>query len=207
MRRIVVGITGASGAPYAARVLDFLRDEGAGVEPHVVFTKFGRLVWGESDGDPWCEVRPTPVAPLTGRVIDAAGAPVADATVIACGEPTTTDSAGTFTLDVPAHRVCRVRAAVFEPVAATSELVMVEAPGPVELELRERGPAELSAELATTATVIESFQRMNEQLQAILPNELLDEEIARASVRLAAIREALAADDPDAVFDVWLSLQ
>lgn len=52
MRRIVVGITGASGAPYAARVLDFLRDhrEEAGIEAHLVFTKMGRVVWGEEVG-------------------------------------------------------------------------------------------------------------------------------------------------------------
>lgn len=52
MRRIVVGVTGASGAPYAARVLDFLRDEaaGLGIEPHLVFTKFGRLVWDDEVG-------------------------------------------------------------------------------------------------------------------------------------------------------------
>jgi 4-hydroxy-3-polyprenylbenzoate decarboxylase len=51
-RRIVIGVTGASGAPYARRVLDFLRDEGPGLglEPHVVFTKFGRLVWGDEVG-------------------------------------------------------------------------------------------------------------------------------------------------------------
>lgn len=51
-RRIVIGVTGASGAPYAARLLGFLRDEAAdlGLEPHVVFTKFGRLVWGDEVG-------------------------------------------------------------------------------------------------------------------------------------------------------------
>lgn len=51
-RRIVIGVTGASGAPYAARLLDFLRDEAAslGVEPHVVFTRFGRLVWSDEVG-------------------------------------------------------------------------------------------------------------------------------------------------------------
>lgn len=52
MRRIVIAVTGASGAPYARRVLDFLRDEGAalGIEPHVVFTKYGRLVWSDEVG-------------------------------------------------------------------------------------------------------------------------------------------------------------
>ena len=56
-RRIVVGVTGASGAVYAQRVLHFLRDVGAelGIETHVTFTKFGRLVYqdetGESVGD------------------------------------------------------------------------------------------------------------------------------------------------------------
>ncbi len=51
-RRIVVGVTGASGAPYARRLLDFLEThaEAAGLEPHVVFTKFGRLVWSDEVG-------------------------------------------------------------------------------------------------------------------------------------------------------------
>jgi 4-hydroxy-3-polyprenylbenzoate decarboxylase len=57
-RRIVVAVSGASGAPYARRVLDFLRDEGEalGLETHVVFTKFGRLVWADEVGtDPSVE--------------------------------------------------------------------------------------------------------------------------------------------------------
>jgi 4-hydroxy-3-polyprenylbenzoate decarboxylase len=51
-RRLVIAVTGASGAPYAARVLRFLADHAAAlaVEPHVVFTKFGRLVWGDEVG-------------------------------------------------------------------------------------------------------------------------------------------------------------
>ena len=49
-----------------------------------------------------------------------------------------------------------------------------------------------------------SFQ---EQLHAIAPNPILEEEIARARERLPAIREALTSDDPDVVLDVWLSLQ
>lgn len=62
-RRIVVAVTGASGAPYARRVLEFLRDEGAalGVEPHVVFTKFGRLVWDDETGLDPREAYPFPV--------------------------------------------------------------------------------------------------------------------------------------------------
>lgn len=51
-RRIVIAVTGASGAPYAARLLDFLaaEHEALGLEPHLVFTKFGRLVWGDEVG-------------------------------------------------------------------------------------------------------------------------------------------------------------
>lgn len=52
MRRVVIGISGASGAPYAARLLGFLAAEGraAGVEAHLVFTKMGRLVWEDEVG-------------------------------------------------------------------------------------------------------------------------------------------------------------
>jgi 4-hydroxy-3-polyprenylbenzoate decarboxylase len=51
-RRIVIAVTGASGAPYAARALAFLRDHAGelDLEPHLVFTKFGRLVWGDEVG-------------------------------------------------------------------------------------------------------------------------------------------------------------
>jgi 4-hydroxy-3-polyprenylbenzoate decarboxylase len=52
MRKIVIGVSGASGSPYAARVLSFLRDHAAeaGVEPHVVFTRTGRLCWQDEVG-------------------------------------------------------------------------------------------------------------------------------------------------------------
>ncbi len=50
--RIVLGISGASGAPYARRALEFLSGPGrrAGVETDVVFTKTGRLVWQHEIG-------------------------------------------------------------------------------------------------------------------------------------------------------------
>ena len=52
MKRLVVGISGASGAPYAARLLDFLAGPGreAGIETHVVFTATGRLCWADEVG-------------------------------------------------------------------------------------------------------------------------------------------------------------
>jgi 4-hydroxy-3-polyprenylbenzoate decarboxylase len=51
-RKIVVGVSGASGAPYAQRLLDFMAGPGreAGIETHVVFTKFGRLNWQDEVG-------------------------------------------------------------------------------------------------------------------------------------------------------------
>ena len=50
--KLVVGITGASGAPYAERLVSWLATEGrvAGVETHLVFTKTGRLVWQHEVG-------------------------------------------------------------------------------------------------------------------------------------------------------------
>ena len=50
--KLVVGVSGASGAPYAARLLDFLAGPGreAGIETHVVFTRFGRLCWQDEVG-------------------------------------------------------------------------------------------------------------------------------------------------------------
>ena len=52
VRRIVVGVTGASGAIYAQRVLHTLRDAvpSLGIEAHVVFTKTARLVYEEELG-------------------------------------------------------------------------------------------------------------------------------------------------------------
>lgn len=50
--KLVVGVTGASGAPYAARALQFLR-ETPGLHVDLVFTKTARLVWAqEVGGDP-----------------------------------------------------------------------------------------------------------------------------------------------------------
>lgn len=51
-RKIVVGVSGASGAPYAQRLLDFLAGPGRdqGIETHLVFTKFGRLCWQDEVG-------------------------------------------------------------------------------------------------------------------------------------------------------------
>lgn len=51
-RGIVVGVGGASGSPYAERVLRFLADhhEALGLDVHVVFTKTGRMVWMDEVG-------------------------------------------------------------------------------------------------------------------------------------------------------------
>ena len=50
--RLVVGISGASGAPYARRLLDFLAEHGAahGVSVDLVFTPTGRQVWRQEVG-------------------------------------------------------------------------------------------------------------------------------------------------------------
>jgi 4-hydroxy-3-polyprenylbenzoate decarboxylase len=50
--KLVVAVGGASGAPYARRLLDFLAREGAGagVEVALVFTTVGRQVWQHEIG-------------------------------------------------------------------------------------------------------------------------------------------------------------
>lgn len=50
--KLVVGVSGASGAPYARRMLDFLAGPGAaaGIETHLVFTRFGRVCWQDEVG-------------------------------------------------------------------------------------------------------------------------------------------------------------
>ncbi len=62
-RRIVIGVTGASGGPYAQRLLDFLAAHAGelGLEVHVVFTRYGRLVWGDEVGTDPTEVYPFPI--------------------------------------------------------------------------------------------------------------------------------------------------
>jgi len=52
--RVVVGISGASGAPYAKRLLDFLAAEGPkhGVGADIVFSDTGRQVWNDEIGSP-----------------------------------------------------------------------------------------------------------------------------------------------------------
>jgi 4-hydroxy-3-polyprenylbenzoate decarboxylase len=50
--RLVVGVSGASGAPYAKRLLDFLAAEGPaqGVAVDLVFSETGRQVWNDEIG-------------------------------------------------------------------------------------------------------------------------------------------------------------
>jgi 4-hydroxy-3-polyprenylbenzoate decarboxylase len=50
--RLVLGISGASGAPYARRAMEFLAGPGraAGIETDVVFSKTGRLIWQHEIG-------------------------------------------------------------------------------------------------------------------------------------------------------------
>ena len=50
--KVVVGIGGASGSPYAKRLLDFLAREGpaAGVSVDLVFTTTGRQIWSHEIG-------------------------------------------------------------------------------------------------------------------------------------------------------------
>jgi len=50
--KIVVGVSGASGAPYARRLLDFLAAEGPalGVETDLVFSETGMQVWMQEIG-------------------------------------------------------------------------------------------------------------------------------------------------------------
>jgi 4-hydroxy-3-polyprenylbenzoate decarboxylase len=50
--KLVVAISGASGAPYAKRLLDFLAADGAahGVEVDLVFTETGKQVWRQEIG-------------------------------------------------------------------------------------------------------------------------------------------------------------
>jgi len=52
--KLVVGIGGASGSPYAKRLLDFLAREGpaAGVSVDLVFTTTGRQIWAHEIGAP-----------------------------------------------------------------------------------------------------------------------------------------------------------
>jgi len=50
--KLVVAVSGASGAPYAKRLLDFLAAEGQahGVEVDLVFTETGKQVWKQEIG-------------------------------------------------------------------------------------------------------------------------------------------------------------
>jgi 4-hydroxy-3-polyprenylbenzoate decarboxylase len=52
--KLVVAISGASGAPYAKRLLDFLAANGAALGLHVdlVFTETGRQIWEHEVGTP-----------------------------------------------------------------------------------------------------------------------------------------------------------
>ena len=51
-RKLVIGVSGASGAPYAQRLLSFLRDhrDALDLDVHLVFSKYGRVVWNDEVG-------------------------------------------------------------------------------------------------------------------------------------------------------------
>jgi len=51
-KRIVIGISGASGSPYAQRLLEFFHahHEALELDVHVVFSKMGRVVWNDEVG-------------------------------------------------------------------------------------------------------------------------------------------------------------
>jgi flavin prenyltransferase len=49
-RKVVIGVSGASGAPYAERLLRWLSENPHDLEPHVVFSRYGRLVWNDEVG-------------------------------------------------------------------------------------------------------------------------------------------------------------
>jgi flavin prenyltransferase len=50
--KLVIGVSGASGAPYAKKLLDFLAEHGPahGVSVDLVFTETGRQVWAQEIG-------------------------------------------------------------------------------------------------------------------------------------------------------------
>jgi 4-hydroxy-3-polyprenylbenzoate decarboxylase len=52
--RLVIGVSGASGAPYAKKLLDFLAEHGQrhGVSADLVFTTTGKQVWAQEIGGP-----------------------------------------------------------------------------------------------------------------------------------------------------------
>jgi 4-hydroxy-3-polyprenylbenzoate decarboxylase len=54
-RRVIVGITGASGAIYGVRLLEELRD--LGVETHLVATRWARVTLEHETGRSWDDVR------------------------------------------------------------------------------------------------------------------------------------------------------
>jgi len=51
-KRLVIGVGGASGAIYADRLFQYFKHSGKGAswEPHVVFSRMGRLVWRDEIG-------------------------------------------------------------------------------------------------------------------------------------------------------------
>lgn len=61
MKRLIVAVGGASGSPYARRLLEFCAGPGKGlVEPHLVFTRIGRMCWADEVGtDPQAYGFPT----------------------------------------------------------------------------------------------------------------------------------------------------
>ena len=122
--KLIVGISGASGAPYAARLLQYLAEhrERLDVEAHVIFTKNGRLCWSHEVGvDPeslgWPIYRPTEMtAPF------ASGSSLFDAMVV---------------LPCSAGQVGRIAHGISSDLIGRAADVMLKERRPLVLLLRE----------------------------------------------------------------------
>lgn len=165
-----------------------------------------RLTWGQRDGESWCEVAPVPVGAIVGRVLDAAGQPVAGARVSGCQDVDTSGDDGGFELQAPDHKRCKVRAVVVGDGARVSEVVETAAPSEIELTVADdKPPEQIETELGSASAALKSAVQVQEQLASMFPGS--QEDLDRSKERLQLVEEALSSDDPDVQLDAWLELE
>jgi 4-hydroxy-3-polyprenylbenzoate decarboxylase len=190
-RRVVIGVSGASGAPYAERMMRFFAGPGraAGIEAHVVFSKFGRLNWADEVGtDPASYGLPL-YNPGDMTVPFASGSARFDAM---CVVPCSAGQVGRIATGVSADLIGRA-ADVF--LKERRPLVLVVRETPYSLILL-RNMATLTEAGATVMSAAPSFYSQPKTIEA-----LLDTVVARALDRMGidnSLMKRWAGRDPSA---------
>lgn len=154
-----------------------------------------------------CTVTPVPLAAIQGVVTSGStDRGVAGVQVTGCGATATTDTDGSYVLDVPSGRTCQLRA-----IATTGSIRWATgegtAPATVDLVLdAPRTEVELRDDVEKMAGALRSALSVQEQLAAAFPQQGT-EDVDRIRHSLDEVDRALESGDSDALREAWLSAE